>query len=179
MSSELRGVEAVGRESIYDVPRDLLDEAGRSSLAGLQVVCSIRKAPRGEKKNYKSSRSPDTYDLARGLALEGHSSSPSPTLADQSGGRVLPFLDPSASLVGEAFLFFSPPLGERLYSSPPHLGERSRPRSRHPIAPENGNSSESPWPSSWPSSPAPRGVPEPAAPLGGRPLGSLAMGLDR
>ena len=73
----------------------------------------------------------------------------------------------------------SPHWGERLSSSPPHLGERSQPRSRHPIAPENGNSSESPWPSSWPSSPAPRGVPEPAAPLGGRPLGPLAMGPDR
>ena len=55
---------------------------------------------------------PDTYDLARGLALGGHSSSPSPTLAEQSGGRVLPFLDPSAALVGEAFLFFSPPVGK-------------------------------------------------------------------
>ena len=62
--------------------------------------------------------SPDTYDLARGLALEGHSSSPSPTLAEQSRGRVLPFLDPSASLVGEAFLFFSPPAGgEASFSS--------------------------------------------------------------
>ena len=56
-------------------------------------------------------RSPDTYDLARGLALEGQSSSSSPALAEQSGGRVLPFLDPSASLVGEAFLFFPPPAG--------------------------------------------------------------------
>ena len=54
---------------------------------------------------------PDTYDFARGLALEGHSSLSSPTLAEQSGGRVLPFLDPSASLVGEAFLFFPPPAG--------------------------------------------------------------------
>ena len=29
----------------------------------------------------------DTYDLARGLALEGHSSSPLSALAEQSGGR--------------------------------------------------------------------------------------------
>ena len=54
---------------------------------------------------------PDTYDFARGLALSGHSSSPSSVLVEQSGGRVLPFLDPSASPVGEAFLFFSPPAG--------------------------------------------------------------------
>ena len=53
----------------------------------------------------------DTYDLARGLALEGQSSSPSLALAEQSGGRVFPLLDPSASLVGEAFLFFPPPAG--------------------------------------------------------------------
>ena len=57
----------------------------------------------------KSFGSPDTYDLARGLALGGQSSSSSPALAEQSGGRVLPFLDPSASLAGEAFLFFPPP----------------------------------------------------------------------
>ena len=70
------------------------------------------------KRNYKSLRSPNTYDLARGLALEGHSSSPSSALAEQSGGRVLPFLDPSASPVGEAFLFFSPPSwGEASFSS--------------------------------------------------------------
>ena len=55
--------------------------------------------------------SPDTYDLARGLALGGQSSSSSLALAEQSGGRVFPFLDPSASLVGEAFLFFPPPAG--------------------------------------------------------------------
>ena len=62
-----------------------------------------------KRKTMKLFGSPDTYDLSRGLALEGHSSSSSPTLAEQSGGRVLPFLDPSASLVGEAFLFFPPP----------------------------------------------------------------------
>ena len=119
-------MEAVGRESISDVPKDPLDEAGRSSLAGLQVVCGIRKTPRGKKKNYKSSRNPDTYDLARGLALEGNSSSPSPALAEQSGGRVLPFLDPSASLAGEAFLFFSPPAGgDASFLSSSSSGEES------------------------------------------------------
>ena len=55
--------------------------------------------------------SPDTYDLARGLALGGQSSSSSLALAEQSRERVFPFLDPSASLVGEAFLFFPPPIG--------------------------------------------------------------------
>ena len=71
-----------------------------------------------KKKKYELFRSPDTYDLARGLALEGHSSSPSLTLTEQSRGRVLPFLDPSASLVGEAFLFFSRPAGgETSFSS--------------------------------------------------------------
>ena len=79
--------------------------------ADCRVVCGIRKTLCDKRKNYKSSRSPDTYDLARGLALEGQSSSSSPALAEQSVGRVLPFLDPSASLVGEAFLFFPPPAG--------------------------------------------------------------------
>ena len=69
--------------------------------------------------------SPDTYDLARGLALEGHSSSPSSALVEQSGGRVLPFLDPSASLAGEAFLFFPPPAGGEasFFSSSPSWEE--------------------------------------------------------
>ena len=66
-----------------------------------------------------------TYDFARGLALGGHSSSSSPALAEQSGGRVLPFLDPSASLVGEAFLLFPPPAGgeARFFSSSPSWEE--------------------------------------------------------
>ena len=59
-------------------------------------------------KTLKLFGSPDTYDLARGLALGGQSSSSSLALAEQFGGRVFPLLDPSASLVGEAFLFFSP-----------------------------------------------------------------------
>ena len=62
-------------------------------------------------KNHELFWNPDTYDLARGLALEGHSSSPLSVLVEQSGGRVLPFLDHPASPVGEAFLFFSPPAG--------------------------------------------------------------------
>ena len=64
-----------------------------------------------KRKIMKLFGSPDTYDLARGLALGGQSSSSSLALAEQSGERVFPFLDPSASLVGEAFLFFPPPAG--------------------------------------------------------------------
>ena len=71
-----------------------------------------------QKRNYKSFRNLDTYDLAGGLALEGHPSSPTLALAELSGGRVLPLLDPSASPVGEAFLFLSPPSrGESSVSS--------------------------------------------------------------
>ena len=77
------------------------------------------------KRNYKSLRSPDTYDLAKGLALEGHSSSPSLALAELSGGRVLPLLDPSASPVGEAFLFLSPPFGGESSFSSSSSGEES------------------------------------------------------
>ena len=60
-------------------------------------------------------KDPDTYDLAGRLALEGHSSSPTSMLAELSGGRVLPLLGPSASPVGEAFLFLSPPLLGRVF----------------------------------------------------------------
>ena len=105
---------------------------------------------------------PDTYDLARGLALGGQSSSSSLALAERSGGRVFPSWTLRPPLLGRPSFSSLPLLGERL-SSPPRLGGRSRPRIHHPIAPENGNSSESPWPSSWPSSPAPREVSGPAA----------------
>ena len=61
---------------------------------------------------------PNTYDFARGLALSSHSSSPSAAVVEKSGRRVLPFLDPSASPVGAAFLFLSPPArGEESSSS--------------------------------------------------------------
>ena len=62
-------------------------------------------------------KDPDTYDLAGRLALEGHSSSPTMVLAKLSGGIVLPLLDPSASPIGEAFLFFSPSSGRETSSS--------------------------------------------------------------
>ena len=62
-------------------------------------------------KTLKLFGSPDTYDLARGLGLGDQSSSSSLALAEQYGERVFPFLDPLASLIGEAFLFFPPPAG--------------------------------------------------------------------
>ena len=68
----------------------------------------------------------NTYDLARGLALGGQSSSSSLALAEQSGGTIFPFLDPSASLVGEAFFFFpSPAGGEAFFFSSSPLWEES------------------------------------------------------
>ena len=93
--------------------------------ADYRVVCGIRKTPCDKKKSYELFGSPDTYDLARGLALGGQSSSSSLALAEQSGGRVFPFLDPSASLVGEAFLFFPPPTGGEasFFSSSPSWEE--------------------------------------------------------
>ena len=60
---------------------------------------------------------PNTYDLPRGLALGNHSSSLSSAAVELSGRSVLPFLDPSASLVGAAFLFLSPPVGGGASSS--------------------------------------------------------------
>ena len=166
-------------ESTSDGANDPLDEAGRSSSAGLQVVCGIRRTLCDTKEiadhsgSWILTISPEAWPL-RAILLRQHwcwRSSP--------GEEFFPSWTLRPPLLGRPSFSSLPPLGERLSSSPPHLGERSRPRSRQPIAPENGNSSESPWPSSWPSSPAPRGVPEPAAPLGGRPLGPLAMGPDR
>ena len=59
-----------------------------------------------------------------------------------------------------------PPLGEKPLFSPPRLRGRSPPRSHRTMSPitlDAGNSSGFPWPSSWPSSPAPREVPRLAA----------------
>ena len=167
-------------ESTSDGANDPLDEAGRSSLAGLQAACGIRMTLSDTEKeiiNHSGVRiltiSPGAWPLEaspcrrhwRWQSNPGKVFFPSWTLRPLSLGR------PSFSSL--------PPLGERLSSPPPRLCERSRPRSRHPITPEDENSSESPWPSSWPSSPAPHGVPEPAAPSSGRPLGPLPMGPGR
>ena len=59
----------------------------------------------------------NTYDLLVGLARGTHSSSPPLAAVELSGRRVLPFLDPSASPVGAAFLFLSPPSGGGASSS--------------------------------------------------------------
>ena len=58
---------------------------------------------------------PDIYDFARGLSLGNHSSSLKAAVVEQSGRRVPPFLDPSASLDGAAFLFLSPRAGGRTF----------------------------------------------------------------
>ena len=125
---------------------------------------------------------PDTYDFARGLALGSYSSSLLATVVEWSGGRVLPFLDPSGSPVGAAFLFLSPPAGrENFPLTPPHFRGRRAPRcyrTMSPIRPCAGDLSWSPWPSSWPSSPAPHRAPEPASPLREPLLDLRAVGPD-
>ena len=75
-----------------------------------------------------------------------------------------------------------PPLErERSLLPPPRLHGRSAPRIRRMVNPTPSgvkHSFESPWPSSWPSSLAPREVPEPAALLIARLLGLQAKELD-
>ena len=109
------------------------------------------------------------------MALSSHSSSRSAAVVEQSGRRVHPFLDPSATPVGVAFLFLSPPAGGvDLHLTSPRFHGRSVSRCYRmmsPIPPGVGNSFEFPWPSSWASSSAPRKGPEPAAPSNGCPLG--------
>ena len=167
----------VGRESISDVAKDPLDEAGRSSLAGLQVVCGIRKTPRGRKKNYKSFRNPDTYDLAGAWPLRDtpHRRCRRWRSCPEEGS--FPFWTLRPPPLGKPSSSSLPPLGERLLSSPPRPHGMSPPRSHRTmslITPGAGNSSEFPWPSSWPSSPAPRKAPGPAALSNGHPLGLRA-----
>ena len=87
---------------------------------GLVVAYIILFGDRGSsatKECYELLWYPNTYDFARGLALSSHSSSPSAAVVELSGRRVLPFLDPSASPVGAAFLFLSPPVGGGASSS--------------------------------------------------------------
>ena len=126
-----------------------------------------------QKRNYKSFRNLDTYDLAGGLALEGHSSSPTLALAEISGEGSFPSWTLRPPPLGKPSSSSLLPLGESPLS-PPRLRGRSPPRSHRtmsPISPGAGNFFEFPWPSSWPSSPAPHRVPGPAAPLSGHPLG--------
>ena len=95
---------------------------------GLVATCIIIFGIRGSsatKECYELLWYPNTYDLPRGLAFGNHSSSPSSAAVELSGRRVLPFLDPSASPVGVAFLFLSSPVGggASASSSSSSLGE--------------------------------------------------------
>ena len=70
---------------------------------------------------------------------------------------------------------------ERFLLLPSRLREGKALRGRRvmsPTPPGAGSSFEFPWPSSWPSSPAPSGVPESAASSNGRPLGLRAKEPD-
>ena len=84
--------------------------------------------------------------------------------------------------LGRPSFSFLPPLeGERLLLPPPRLRRRRALRGRRAMSstpPGAGSSFEFPWPSSWPSSPAPREVPGPAASLSAHPLGLRAKELD-
>ena len=85
-------------------------------VAACIIMFGVRESS-ATKECYELLWYPNTYDLPRGLALGNHSSSPSLAAVELSGRRVLPFLDPSASPVGVAFLFLSPPFGGRASSS--------------------------------------------------------------
>ena len=75
-----------------------------------------------------------------------------------------------------------PPLErERSLLPPPRLHGRSAPwshRMMNPTPPGAGHYFESPWTSSWPSSPAPHRVPEPTASLREHRMGLQAKGPD-
>ena len=104
----------------YPYPTSPWNRPTRIRRYRLGVVCIIIFGVRrssATKVCYELLWYPNTYDFARGLALSSHSSSPSAAVVELSGRRVLPFLDPSASLVGAAFLFLSPPVGGGASSS--------------------------------------------------------------
>ena len=167
------------RYSYPTSPRNRPTRIRRCGLgADCMIIFDVRRSS-AIKVCYELLWYPNTYDFARGLALSSHSSSSSAAVVEQSRRRVLPFLDPSASPVGAAFLFLSPRLeGERLHL-PPRLRGRSAPRSPRtmsPISPGAGNSFGFPWPS-W-SSPAPCKEPESASPSGERPQCLRAKGPD-
>ena len=113
MLSVGRGEEAVGSESLFrsDGPKQSSDEdTSMRSREGLH------NHAQHDKKRYNKTYQellwyPDTHDFARGLSLGNQSSSLKASVVEQSGRRVLPFLDPSASPDGAAFLFLSPPAG--------------------------------------------------------------------
>ena len=79
-------------------------------VAACIIMFGVRESS-ATKESYELLWYPNTYDLPGGLALGNHLSSLSSAAVELSGRRVLPFLDPSASPVGVAFLFLSPPAG--------------------------------------------------------------------
>ena len=106
--------------------------------------------------------------LRRRSRSPGEGSSPSWTLRPPQSGQ-------------PSFLCLPPLEGERLLLPPPRLQKRSAlwgRRAMSPTPPVAGSSFEFPWPSSWPSSPAPCGVPGPAASSSGRLLGLRAKEPD-
>ena len=168
----------VTRYSYPTNPRHRLTRIRRYRLgADCIIIFDVRRSS-ATKVCYELLWYPNTYDFARGLALSNHSSPPSAAVVEQSGRRVLPFLDPSASPVGAAFLFLSSPAGGGESSSSSSFSGRSAPRSYRTmslIPPGAGNSFGFPWPSSW-FSPAPHKEPESASPSGERPQGFRAEG---
>ncbi len=77
-------------------------------MAACIIMFGVRESS-ATKECYELLWYPNTYDLPGALALGNHSSLPSAAAVELSGRRVLPFLDPSAPLVGATFLFLSPP----------------------------------------------------------------------
>ena len=85
-------------------------------VAACIIAFDVRESS-ATKESYELLWYPNTYDLPGGLTLGNHSLSPSSAVVELSGRRVLPFLDPSASPAGAAFLFLSPPVGGGASSS--------------------------------------------------------------
>ena len=118
-----------------------------------------------------ASGSLDTHDSARGLSRGCHSGLLSMSHAELSARETFPFLDASASRFLEDALFFPPQGGGSFFllplPPPRHLQRRRsefrRLRTPCPKYPWDGGHLWSPWPSSWPSSPALDRAPEPAS----------------
>ena len=86
----------------------------------LGVACTIEfgiRESNAMKDSYGLLWYPNTYDLPWGLPQGNHWSSLSSVAVELSERSVLPFLVPSTSLVGAAFLFLSPPVGGGASSS--------------------------------------------------------------
>ena len=167
------------RYSYPTSPRNRPTRIRRCGLgADCMIIFDVRRSS-AIKVCYELLWYPNTYDFARGLALSSHSSSSSATVVEQSGRRVLPFLDPSPPRLGRPSFSCLPRLeGEHLHL-PPRLRGRSAPRSPRTMSPISsgvGNSFGFPWPS-W-SSPAPYKEPESASSPEERLLGLRAKEPD-